>query len=780
MSTSADGRPSVSSLVREAFPGRSFLQADMKMAGKLLKSDGPEAVLAYLSDPVRRSFPSGGLPDFRPPAKCVIVGVSRPVEEWPIHRFSMAFQEAVYGMTESAFSALVGMVPKSLDATSRLAIIEAVMGPGGVPGKDVLSKSQGLNKIVLNAISVYKGAVKKVENRNEKRRKSAERRSKRGGSPPAEFVPESPFGEDGRLIDAPRPNRCLFGYQGMRFRALRPGELSSLPGIEERLLSISVRDPSLPLVSPAAPDRASIPAGQPGWVPDWQRGPKSDRNPFPFNPEKRGRRKMWYSRSLRKPKPNRRTVESPASGEARLLGSVLGVLNVGGDWALVDLRGLLRNALWRARARVRPLELPRLSADSLLSDLFSADVVIDPVSNVATVLYKEGVVPVVSRKVIGSSRAPDRIRSLLGSSPVATVSCDLGQTNPVAARVSRIASADGSLVSAESWKFFLPEDILSDMRRIRVAWDALETEIRLSALASLPPGMRDEVERADHTGPLAARERLCRLLGIEDGSVVWASMGSRTTHIADALAARGLGWSHVRFRRPLKDGEVPWDSSFSRAEGVRPCASRETMAALESAKHLIKRGHGKYAALAKARREVSRRAANYVLQTARSYSGCDEVVVCIEDLDVGGSFFHGRGKPAPGWDGFFSPRLENRWFIVPLHGALSDLASHRGVTVVECPHRYTSQTCPLCGYRDKKNRSGERFFCLSCRTEMHADLDAATINIERIALTGVGIRRGEMSDSPPGPGVSRVTDEPPPGMELSPCSPDEPGTVGLR
>jgi putative transposase len=38
---------------------------------------------------------------------------------------------------------------------------------------------------------------------------------------------------------------------------------------------------------------------------------------------------------------------------------------------------------------------------------------------------------------------------------------------------------------------------------------------------------------------------------------------------------------------------------------------------------------------------------------------------------------------------------------------------------------YTSQTCPLCDYVDRKNRKGDKFQCLYCRYENHADRVAA-------------------------------------------------------
>ena len=48
---------------------------------------------------------------------------------------------------------------------------------------------------------------------------------------------------------------------------------------------------------------------------------------------------------------------------------------------------------------------------------------------------------------------------------------------------------------------------------------------------------------------------------------------------------------------------------------------------------------------------------------------------------------------------------------------------------------YTSQTCNICGYVDRKNRSGEEFKCLKCNHQTNADVNAAKNILERF-ITG--------------------------------------------
>lgn len=54
--------------------------------------------------------------------------------------------------------------------------------------------------------------------------------------------------------------------------------------------------------------------------------------------------------------------------------------------------------------------------------------------------------------------------------------------------------------------------------------------------------------------------------------------------------------------------------------------------------------------------------------------------------------------------------------------------AERGISVVDVPPAYTSQTCSKCGHIEKANRVGSQFRCCSCGYELDADINAA-INI---------------------------------------------------
>lgn len=55
---------------------------------------------------------------------------------------------------------------------------------------------------------------------------------------------------------------------------------------------------------------------------------------------------------------------------------------------------------------------------------------------------------------------------------------------------------------------------------------------------------------------------------------------------------------------------------------------------------------------------------------------------------------------------------------------LQDLQDRYGIEIVEVNPAYSSQTCSVCEYVDKKNRAGEKFHCRWCGHKLHADINA--------------------------------------------------------
>jgi predicted RNA-binding Zn-ribbon protein involved in translation (DUF1610 family) len=70
----------------------------------------------------------------------------------------------------------------------------------------------------------------------------------------------------------------------------------------------------------------------------------------------------------------------------------------------------------------------------------------------------------------------------------------------------------------------------------------------------------------------------------------------------------------------------------------------------------------------------------------------------------------------------------SKGYLIPrykLMVAVRTLCEREGVPFKLVPAQYTSTTCPKCGYRDERNRSGARFKCLGCGYQADADIVAA-------------------------------------------------------
>jgi IS605 OrfB family transposase len=78
------------------------------------------------------------------------------------------------------------------------------------------------------------------------------------------------------------------------------------------------------------------------------------------------------------------------------------------------------------------------------------------------------------------------------------------------------------------------------------------------------------------------------------------------------------------------------------------------------------------------------------------------------------------------------------WSFHQLFSFLSYKAQRAGVPVVRVDPRYTSQTCPECGHRERSNRKSQsEFRCKACGHEQHADVVGAR-NIRNAALSQGG------------------------------------------
>lgn len=719
-----------------------FRKIDLRQAGKILKREGEEAARRYL-DEQRESPPEG---NFCPPAKCQIVGWSRPVGEWPISIASANMQQYVYDLPKVERDKMT-----KFDLTSEeYAVWFAQTGIDNAGYTHV----QGLNKAFKNAFRTYDGVIKKVANRNEKRKLKAEKAAERAllrGREPEVFVPEEALDERGFLKEKPGINRSIWTYQQV---SPRPYDPTRDLKIKEKLAQRRGRSEPV-----AYADRLAIPEGQPGHVPQWQR----DAGLLSANKHRRMR--AHYSWHNNKPRPNRKT--SRTAEECRDLGApeaILAVIEIGEDWLAVDLRGLLRSAYYRRI--LSPKEVP--TAAELLK-LFTGDPTIDPVREVVTFIYKEDVVPVLSTKPLRERQGLKKILDL--TAPVngvrdfiAIASIDLGVTNPAAMAYSRVRqTAAGGFDIEELAREFLPAAVLDQLAHHRQQWDEMEDRFRQQAVRALPEADQAECEAVfGHTGDQYAAD-IARALQLDGAALPWAQMSSRTTYITDALLARGGSPAtyHTFVHSERKKGKKKKGKKKKGQEGAKPelkikekpsdfdwaydfarkQLSKEVRERFNKALWEIKRTSPDYARMSKQKRDLGRQVANHVVKQARKLAGTQTLVVVVENINV--VFFHGTGKRSVGWHQCFLPKKENRWFVQTIHKALTEIAMHKGIYVIEVSPYYTSLHCPKCEHIDSGNRCGEQFRCLKCGYTAHADLEVAPYNIRLVALRGAGLRKVE-------------------------------------
>jgi len=734
-------------------PGKKFRSDYLKKAGKILKDQGVEAAMAHL-DGKDQAEP----PNFKPPAKCRIVARSREFSEWPIVKASVEIQKYIYGLTLEE--------RKACDPGKSSASHKAWFAKTGV-NTFGYSSVQGFNLIFGHTLGRYDGVLVKTENLNKKRAEKNERfRAKALAEGRAEPVcpplvtATNDTGQDvtledgrvvrpGQLLQPPGINPNIYAYQQVSPKAYVPG-IIELP---EEFQGYS-RDPNAVILPLVPRDRLSIPKGQPGYVPEPHREGLTGRK------DRRMRRYYETERGTKLKRP-----PLTAKGRAdKANEALLVVVRIDSDWVVMDVRGLLRNARWR-----RLVSKEGITLNGLL-DLFTGDPVLnpkdcsvsrdtgdpvnDPRHGVVTFCYKLGVVDVCSKdRPIKGFRTKEVLERLTSSGTVGMVSIDLGQTNPVAAAVSRVTKG----LQAETLETFtLPDDLLGKVRAYRAKTDRMEEGFRRNALRKLTAEQQAEITRYNDATEQQAKALVCSTYGIGPEEVPWERMTSNTTYISDHILDHGGDPDTVFFMATKRGQNKPtlhkrkdkaWGQKF------RPAISVETRLARQAAEWELRRASLEFQKLSVWKTELCRQAVNYVMERTKKRTQCDVIIPVIEDLPV--PLFHGSGKRDPGWANFFVHKRENRWFIDGLHKAFSELGKHRGIYVFEvCPQR-TSITCPKCGHCDPDNRDGEKFVCLSCQATLHADLDVATTNLVRVALTGKVMPRSERSGDAQTPGPAR-------------------------
>ncbi len=729
-------------LKKQHFPDKHFRQDHDKQGGKIFKGltekgaleeQAWAAAFEFLQDKAQNDRPK----NFRPPAKALILAQSRPFEEWPIYKVSLGIQRYVFGCgglsqderkkyprtgdpnTVRDIHGLTKNEFKTLCPTDTKGSRDNFFQSTGLPDYG-FTNAQGLNYIFDGIAARYRGAEKKVENRNKKcldRIKKLQEAEREVPTELLEAVQETAYYDTGHLKEPPGVNHNIYCYQSVKpyaYDPANPKKVKLLEGLAGYNLGPNV---TIPI---GVPDRLSIPKGQPGYVPEHQRvdGGRAGR----IKPHKYGRVRKYDSADR----------------------AILAVISIGEDWVLLDLRGLLRNVFYRK------LALKGTLTPTTLLKFFTGDPVISTKAKHVTFVYTLRHATALSRKPTPGRYSRHELEKITCSDgKVALVSVDLGQTNPVAARVSVVTQKNGKLQAEFRNARFLLPSMLDDIARYRNHSDTLEKELRQKAVGQLTEEQQREIVVCDADSAAKAKANLCVKYGVDPTEIPWESLDSRSTYIADYILGHGGDSSTIYFKTQEK-GKRPKtvkrrDYEMSRQDGVRLKLAPATRTSLNEALWEQKRQSEDYHRLSQFKLELCRHIVTWLKKWATVGHSKIPVAFAVEDLNS--RFFHGSGRRSVGWDSYFQAKRENRWFIQGLHKAFEEEALHHGSLVMEVPPARTSITCPIegCGHCDPDNRWGEVFRCVRCGWEGHADLDVATCNIERVALTGRSIPKREQS-----------------------------------
>lgn len=687
-------------VIDENFKGLKFSGKDIKDAGRKLKAFGVDEAVKYLSDKGSTEAP----PNLKAPIKCNIVAKSRDFTEWPIFKASKEIQEYIYSLP---YEEMLKSKPEKLDAITRKEFLKN----SGV-NTFGYTHSQGLNYIIKNAYNTYNGVIKKVENKNlknEKKIKDINKIKKENGEDEIVHNLETAFNENNCLLHPPGINKTIQAYQN----TVSP--FSNQIELPEKFLDYNKKpDDLIPILIPE--NRLDIPKGMPGHIAN-----KEHRDNLSIHNKTKRMKKHW--------KNSKEWAKH----------SLLALIKIGDDWALVDLRGLLRNVTWRQKKRI--INAPSredLTINKLL-DLVTGDPIIDIERNIVQFSYKENVLGIRSKKsTIKGKKTKEVLEELAGKSSVGVVSIDLGQTNPVAASIYRVNLDNNNLKTKKLNSFFLPEHLLIGLKKYREEYDRVTLSVKYKSISKLPDDMQNEINlvyRNDNLTDLV-KGKICKNFNIKEDQLDWGKMSNNTYYITEFLLENKITDDvYVGKTKKIKKNDFKWFSEF------KPKLSEETSSAWREKQWELQRNLSDYQKLTQRKNDLIKNIVNYVINETKKHTQCDVVIPIIEKLDCQSKFFDGKGKREPGWDNFTNPKKENRWFIKLLKKSFIELAKNRGMYVFEVNPNYTSQTCPECNFQDRKNRNGEKFECLNCKKIFHADLEVATHNLLKVAVSGQALKQ---------------------------------------
>lgn len=696
--------------------GVHFRAKDWKISAKKEGNNRHEYLMACLE---KYGIKPG---NFQPPAKCLVIAKSRDFSEWPIVQVSKQIQDVVYNCTKEEIEEFSKLMSKK-NNNSRA---EFYSKKNIKPLFELLVQNQ--NSIIGHAIARYQGVVKKHNNRIEKLKKNnsnykenlddcifdTNNKLKKRAVVYANGEPK--LDENGKplIIDPIGFNPNIYCAQGNRMSLLT---VNNAPiGYEKYVKNL---DEIIPIITHV--DRINIPFGQPGYIPEFQRNN--------LNKNRRFR--------------NRNKDLSQA---------IMGIVYFGDDWLIFDARGLLRNARWRKLAD------KNITYNELMN-LFTGDPVIDTKRNIVTFLYDTGVVNVNKQNIHHGKKTKEVLEN---AGEHALLGIDFGVTNIVSAGLFK-----SNMEKIDSWihddmQFndgYKAVSFRSEFNNLKRSHDDLEKEILDLSLEQIPSQIKNEYTSVNNYTSEDIKDIVCNSLQLSKSDLNWDKMNENSTFISEKLIENGVT-ENVKFK--TKTGKEVNRKDISYFKFYKPKLSLESRKVINDSLFKTKIKSPGYDKLSMRKKELSRRFVNSVINMAKKKSNENKICICIEDFTVDNRFASGHGKARKGWSEFGNNKKENRWMIQSVYKAFTELAEHKGHTILEVNSFCTSQRCPKChtvnsNNRDKKNR--EKFKCISCGHAAHSDRDVATYNIAHVAYTGKRIERPRDDKNPRGARKSKKSNE---------------------
>lgn len=684
----------LSIIVDEEFPGYTTFNWTLnqrKQAGKILKRDGKVAAISFL----RKNFdPSRPKKPLTKIAHCEILKSNCPLTEWDLAKCSYSIQEYIYGLPKDQFDTLSSLTSKKehLDFFQK-------------SGIEPFSNVQLLNEIFKNAKNTYKGQIERQDNINKKKIEDG-------------IEPKPIFDESGKLLERPGPNLDLFMVQDYVFCLIDPNNKKHqeiLKQIGWESYNLNPND-KIPIV--VKKDRLSIPKGEPGFVPEKDRSQ--------INPKK---------------------------GRLRYHGNdkpILALLEIKNDWVVIDLRGLLRTYMWLNKRRFDEIKLEKFEkrenlTPSVLLSYFTCNPIIQISKKQVQFRFKDEFIQKESLNVMSYKKFPEWLKT---NTPVILASIDLGVTNEIGVKVSKVDDKlDNDFKPLHLESFTLSSDLKEKLKNLRPKADKIESNFRDEAKKLLSIEEQQMVSSLQNSEE--ALNRLCLKYNLNKENIDFTQISRNGFEIADEIAKNG--GDEANNGKKKKN-----NFSYYRELTKLPEEIREKINLNE---WNLKKNSSDYQKFTKEKNELIRHCVNWALdKNVKIAQGQgltkNNVVFNIEALKINSGFFDSKAKLKKGWNNLGITE-NNSWYIKPFKTKIRDLTTNKGILVVESNPAHTSTTCTQCNFCDRGNRKGEKFKCQKCGFEEHDDRYIAPTNLERVALSGKKLPGPERLPDKQNPKVAR-------------------------